>query len=178
MNYIKEALRTESTTFKVDNERLLHAAMGLSTEIGELVLGHKQDSGRQNIIEEIGDCYWYLALAYDAIGVDSTKRDMGDNMEYIELNIEDIFHELTQVSSDLLDILKKSIFYGRELDEEKILFNLIALETLLGSLAIYSFDIAPEKVMEMNIEKLRKRYPDKFKDVIDRDENHELSHIK
>lgn len=76
------ALRTEKPLPTVI-ERLVHAAMGLATESGEIVTELKRmsiygkslddldkaeppRSIRQHIAEEIGDTFWYLAIAADA----------------------------------------------------------------------------------------------------------------
>jgi len=74
--YIKKALRTESKKYrfcKTDDitPRIEHAVMGIVTEAGELIdavkkakiYGLKLD--RTNIIEEMGDLMWYLALLTD-----------------------------------------------------------------------------------------------------------------
>lgn len=79
-------------------------------------------------------------------------------------------------ASELLDAYKKHRWYGRDLDIKNIkeeigdaMWYLIQLCELIG----YSLDEAKVD----NIEKLKKRYPDGFKDVISRDVNKELNHI-
>lgn len=53
--------------------RLLHAAIGLSTESGELLdalkkrIFYGKDLDLVNIKEELGDLLWYLLIALDAI---------------------------------------------------------------------------------------------------------------
>lgn len=55
--------------------RLTHAALGLSGESGELSyavekwLQYGKPLDVTNIMEEIGDCLWYLALAANALGL-------------------------------------------------------------------------------------------------------------
>ena len=75
--YQKLAIRTAK---KVDqNFDLMHVAFGLSGEAGEfadaikkhLVYGKELDKG--NVIEEIGDILWYIALACDTMGVDISE---------------------------------------------------------------------------------------------------------
>lgn len=54
--------------------RLLHGAMGLTTETGELMdalkkhLMYGKDIDFINIQEECGDLFWYVALIADAVG--------------------------------------------------------------------------------------------------------------
>lgn len=64
-------------------------------------------------------------------------------------------------TGEFTDVLKKWIFYGRPVDE-------VNLEEELGDLMWYIAEAANAlgvdlgKLMAMNIEKLRARYPDKF----------------
>jgi NTP pyrophosphatase (non-canonical NTP hydrolase) len=75
-----------------------------------------------------------------------------------------------------MDALKKHKFYGRELDIQNIkeeigdvMWYLVQMCSIVG----YSLDEAKVD----NIKKLQKRYPDKFKDVVNRNQKEELSHI-
>jgi NTP pyrophosphatase (non-canonical NTP hydrolase) len=53
---------------------LVHAAMGISGEAGELVdavkkhVAYGQELDTVNVIEELGDLMWYITLAADAVG--------------------------------------------------------------------------------------------------------------
>lgn len=64
-------------------------------------------------------------------------------------------------SGEVIDIVKKHLAQGHELDREKI-----AME--LGDVAWYIAEIATvlgyglDEILEKNIEKLKKRYPDGF----------------
>jgi NTP pyrophosphatase (non-canonical NTP hydrolase) len=55
--------------------RLLHATIGLQGEVGELAgaierwLYYNQPLDSVNVVEELGDCLWYIALACNALGV-------------------------------------------------------------------------------------------------------------
>jgi NTP pyrophosphatase (non-canonical NTP hydrolase) len=83
---------------------------------------------------------------------------------------------LSTETGELLDAYKKSIFYGRELNiqnvKEEIGDIVWYLEILMDEIG-YSYEEAKEDV----IQKLAKRYPEKFEDVLIRDVNNELSHI-
>lgn len=79
--YVENAVTTESLDKNKICERLadkkiirlLHAAMGLATEAGEFVDQLKKHIfyGREldpiNLIEEIGDSFWYIAIALDEL---------------------------------------------------------------------------------------------------------------
>lgn len=82
--YIQNAICTESTDFSAMNERLstdgtkrlLHAGIGLSTEAGEFLdalkkhIFYGKELDRVNLKEEMGDLFWYLAIACDELGVE------------------------------------------------------------------------------------------------------------
>lgn len=73
----KICLRTEKPAklvLEVDRARLLHAAIGLGTEAGELldnvkrVLFYGKSADDVNVLEECGDALWYISLALTACG--------------------------------------------------------------------------------------------------------------
>ncbi len=79
-DYLKKVLRTEPRKyyFGATNNitpRIEHAVFGVVTESGELmsqikkakIYGAKLD--KINLIEEMGDCMWYLALLCDELDV-------------------------------------------------------------------------------------------------------------
>lgn len=91
-DYQTEAIRTESVpdlqVFKnridVQVMRMLHSAIGLGTESGEfldvlkryLYYGQPLDEEKLiNVMEELGDHLWYVAVGCEALGI-----DMGDVM--------------------------------------------------------------------------------------------------
>ena len=87
-DYQNQALRTLSARFIVGEKGdpgratpdMLHGAIGLATEAGELLdaikraLFYGQPLDRTNLIEELGDLEWYMAVLRDAIGV--TQEDV------------------------------------------------------------------------------------------------------
>jgi NTP pyrophosphatase (non-canonical NTP hydrolase) len=82
--YIENVLETESMCVEdicgrlcyPGNIRLIHAAMGMCTESTEFLDALKKfvfygkKINETNLIEEIGDCLWYIAVALDELGVD------------------------------------------------------------------------------------------------------------
>lgn len=81
--YVKDALVTESADFVAiaqrlgtpENIRLLHAAIGLATEAGEIqdqlkkAIFYGKPLDKVNLAEELGDLFWYMAIMSDALGV-------------------------------------------------------------------------------------------------------------
>ena len=78
MDYQKEALRTLSTQFNIGEDvtpEMLHAAMGLASEAGEVLdaikaaIYYGRPLDRTNLIEELGDIEWFLAVLRDELDV-------------------------------------------------------------------------------------------------------------
>ncbi len=104
--YIEQAKVTESADFQPIMERLqqpeliriLHAAMGVSTEAGELLDAVKKHVyygkplDRTNLFEEMGDMFWYLAILADCLGVDFEKA-MEKNIEKLQIRYGSKFSE-------------------------------------------------------------------------------------
>ena len=64
-------------------------------------------------------------------------------------------------SGEAIDIVKKWLAQGHELDKEKLAKELGDIAWYLAETA-YALDIPLEQVLEGNIEKLKKRYPEGF----------------
>lgn len=169
IEYQPLALRTESSKVLMGkNYRLLHAAMGLVTEVSEYA--YESDT-TIDLKEEVGDCFWYIAIGCSAIG----------------LNIEDVNHEpigddytlkpkffkrkppaltgidsLVYWSAFLLDKMKRHLYYNEELDLEGIAMVLGQIVyDLLGEAGDH-LDV----ILEQNIAKLRKRFPEQYSDEL------------
>ncbi len=74
-------------------------------------------------------------------------------------------------SGEVIDIVKKHLAQGHELDKEKIIKELGDVAWYMAEIATV-LDVELEDVLTQNIEKLRKRYPEGFstKKSIHRDE--------
>ena len=104
--------------------------------------------------------------------LEKAKRTLSTKDDLLEHMIIGIGTE----SGELLDAYKKHKFYKRELNTQNI-------KEEIGDLCWYLYqlcevvDYTMEQARADNIEKLAKRYPDKFKDVVIRDVKKELEHI-
>lgn len=112
--YVKAAMRTHSTPnlFSgnvVDSAalaQLLHAGMLLTTEAGEfldalkktLIYGRTLD--RTNLVEELGDAQWGIALACHTLGI-SLEEVMKLNIEKLKRRFPDRFTTERALSRDL-----------------------------------------------------------------------------
>ena len=64
-------------------------------------------------------------------------------------------------SGEAIDIVKKHLHQGHELDREKLIKELGDIAWYLAEIAT-ALDVSLEEVLERNIEKLRSRYPEGF----------------
>ena len=64
-------------------------------------------------------------------------------------------------SGEAIDIVKKHLAQGHELDREKLVKELGDIAWYLAETA-YALDVSLEDVLVQNIEKLKKRYPEGF----------------
>ena len=112
-DYIEQAIRTAainpSIKTRLENEEvinLLHAAIGLATESGELLdmlkkhIFYGQPLDYVNAKEELGDLNWYMALAMDAMGTtfDEVQRL---NIEKLKARYPEKFDEDKAINRDL-----------------------------------------------------------------------------
>jgi len=113
-DYIQDAIRTESTDFSAMNERLmndgtkrlLHAGIGLSTEAGEFLdalkkhIFYGKELDRVNLKEEMGDLFWYLAIACDELDVEFEPL-METNIAKLKARYGEKFSEQRAENRDL-----------------------------------------------------------------------------
>lgn len=68
---------------------------------------------------------------------------------------------LSGESGEVVDLLKKHIYHGHELDREELIKELgDTLHYLTGIATLFEIDL--EEIAQTNIEKLKKRYPRGF----------------
>lgn len=113
-DYIQDAIRTESTDFKAMDERLgedgtkrlLHAGIGMATEAGEFLdalkkhIFYGKELDRVNLKEEMGDLFWYLAIACDELGVEFEPL-METNIAKLKARYGEKFSEVRAEKRDL-----------------------------------------------------------------------------
>ena len=162
--YVSLAIKTESPLQPLgDISRLAHAIIGINTEIGEIYDGiensTKENIDIVNMIEEVGDLYWYVAILLDS--TDSVDDKYVSTILKPTDTYTNSFSNIRNASNELLDILKKHLFYGKPLNYEKIVSISINIKLMLD-IASYLLGSTSIKVMTKNIEKLSTRYPEKF----------------
>lgn len=121
MNYVQEALRSENKDFQaligrvdVRSIRLLHGAMGLDTESGEIMDSMKRhiiygsDLNVVNIREELGDIMWYVALICDELGL-TIEQICEDNIAKLRKRYPDKF---SRELAEKRDVANELSHYG------------------------------------------------------------------
>jgi len=158
--YKQFAEKTLSTQFHSDPqlEKILHAALGLATEIEELLVNYSGNIDHINVLEEIGDITWYLSVFYrEYPEIENIK--VTTNLEV--KTPQDLIMSMLKCILQIQDLIKKKLYYNKPINQE-VMNTLVATidSDIRMYLSIYNLNI--EEVWEKNIEKLRSRYGEKF----------------
>lgn len=156
-DYKELSEKTLSTEFHCGKqvENLLHGVIGVITELEEL-LGWNDETNKK---EEVADIFWYLALLDRELDINLEIPKFSNNI--VQINNTNLIMKSFKVSSLLLDILKKKIYYNKPIDNNNFVELTSSLfETM--SLFCYLNSIEIPNILDTNIEKLKARYGDKF----------------
>ena len=151
--YLKESERTLNSMGNIDD--LIHASIGINTEIDELLEAYTIENTR----EEIGDIFWYMAIFYRIYKLDTSPYfDFTKSLVMIDKN--QCLLSLQKEGYKSLDYAKRIKFYGAGLNSYDTA-NLTEINLLLSHIineSGYDFD----DILDRNINKLKVRYPEKF----------------
>jgi len=134
-----------------DSTNFIHMVSGICTEIDEF----NKATDTINAKEELGDTMWYVSNLYPLLEVRPiTKRELEESYK--------MFSGFDYVSSSLylLDKAKKYLAYGETIHRPMIVTHLNVLVFNIRSLFDSHEDFL--HTLELNINKLKGRYPDKF----------------
>lgn len=159
-NQYKElALKTEIKDYDLILKRLnaitlrkLHGSC-LYLEIEELEQAIIKND-EINIIEELGDCAWYIAVLSDVFNIDLNFSDKITGTKDLT--------KIKQLSFDVADNMKKVIMYNKPLCQIKEFIEKI---DEIYCLFNQEFGNLWKIGLEKNILKLQKRYGEKYSDV-------------
>ena len=158
---------------------MLHATLGLITELKEMKEA-VNNNDVINLFEEFGDLLWFITLGFK-------EFDLIDEADKIMNNIDDYDIDDDIEPNDVLNMIKATMFYGKELDTSVIrqfmiqeFYGLLTIINLVSGLMDITYRELVDVIMTINISKLKKRYPDKYNDMdaIERDLNSERELIK
>ena len=93
----------------------------------------------------------YQKLALTTMNPEISKQDMLVNS----------MMGLCGESGEAIDLVKKHLFHGHALDKEKLAKELGDIAWYLAE-AAHALDMDLDTVLQMNIDKLKKRYPEGF----------------
>jgi hypothetical protein len=174
--YLPLAEKTLSVQFNTDEkeQRVLHGIIGICTEAGELLKALHFEEGRDkiNIKEELGDVTWYIAILLREYP--TSQEFFDDTKSVTALPTEIRLYSLIDNSLEMLDVMKKKLYYNKEIDIPVVIGHLSHIMIAVNGLAAnYGFSV--ENILETNINKLKARYGDKFSSekAINRDLNTE-----
>jgi NTP pyrophosphatase (non-canonical NTP hydrolase) len=157
-NYQTLAMRT-AKMFPTLSDNLNHAALGIGSEIFELLEEAMEDDTRPGLHEEMGDVMWYVALACHHLGVQFSD---GIPAESGEADVKGLLAHPGQFISSV----KRLVVYGLPVESLRDL-----MVSDLHALIAFAYNVLPEtndtleQVLVDNIAKLQKRYPDKYSDM-------------
>jgi len=164
--------------------RLLHATVGFSTELYELefeVVG--PETFNDSLHEEVGDICWYHAIATDTLpeGTKSLSQEdldrSGVGGGYLDFgalrrpkDAEGCLHDLRIYMGIFSNYAKALAFYGRTHTKDEVPIRVVSilktcLDGILNTCAVLlelESEFTLEQVRQMNIDKLRARFPKKF----------------
>lgn len=127
-----------------------HMIIGMLTEVEEMKEG-VTNNDKVNIREEHGDCNWYIANTCNIYGLSfKTLHDKSLKQDYIKFSL-----------GPLGDLHKRELAYGKEMDLSLLEAELVKFVKFLTLIAA-SYDFEYVESLGININKLYKRYPDKF----------------
>lgn len=163
--YIVESARTLNSGihYLKDSEiDSLHGAIGVATELEEFAAA----KDIVNMSEELADMMWYvsilarryeLKLDYPSSLTPSYSMDVA-----LDVKVTSFVYNMTLLSSKLLDIYKKHMFYGREIIDSLVIQNVLDMHSHIYAMCTYGLKLDFEAVLENNINKLKVRFPQCF----------------
>ena len=164
--YVNEiVLGKVSKTLDTSYPNIIHGAIGLATEAGEL--SEAFASGDiVNIKEELGDALWYITLIFSEMQINArVYRDRVQTYVHgMQVLSRNITYEAMYIrrTSELLDIVKKGMFYGKGLCEGVLYGKLCKCHALVTAIARDVCKCSMDEIMQLNADKLRKRYEKHF----------------
>jgi len=167
MNYLKESERTVSNDNYTDiNQNIQHGIEGITTEVIELlecfVKDPDDDLKPDEVAEELGDIFWYMALICREYNWTFNDLNSIHTCELVIRDIQTVIEMMVIQVGGLVNIMKRAHFYKKhELDKQKIKDKLMFIYRDIKWIC-NKINMTEEFIQELNINKLRLRYPDKF----------------
>lgn len=153
--YRDEALKTNTSMWDLKT----HMVSGIITEIGEIVDAHKKHYAygkhfdKINEQEELGDAWWYVAGLMEDCEFPTEDTNLFDLESVMpeEINFLHLAFTVQEAAREYYETDRNTV-------------RVVALAVIMDLLHSYAVQrgYRTEKIWEANINKLRKRYGDKF----------------
>lgn len=178
LEYTPKACRTfNNIDFDVDRQHML---LGYLTELSEIADAVKKNVAYNkpidyvNIKEEIGDLAWYIAVWHSIREHNANSVDFDyDKLLLTQDSIETVFNQM-HIDTDFIE-------NSDELSVADYILALFRIASLSSNLMISSwlfvcamFELSSDEILnclDLNINKLKVRYPESFSDVLALDRN-------
>ena len=165
-------IRADLTDVKMD---MLHMAIGISTEVAELMTGvinlalseemgepkHVAEAHKENIKEELGDILFYVTGLNLAIG--RIESLYCDDVAFEPHDLPECDLSTVGIAGELLDILKKHCIYNKPLDLDALITMNRHMDNSLFFVA-EKYGWVRRQIIRANIDKLCVRYDGGYTD--------------
>ena len=192
-NYQELAMRTAKPLDKKDN--LIHMALGITSEVGELAgelsqfqytmdnITAEVDPGSQDqkvwekkCIREAGDIFWFVALGCETIGVQfkdlpgyaSRLDNEGLKLKtvlFYTVHSEYSVEALAALAGEVGTLVKRHVVMEQPLDEKALHATLALLASGLALFCEHNLGATTDALLEENIFKLQDKFAGRYPDV-------------
>jgi hypothetical protein len=155
-----EVLKNE---WVVRDFQLIHATIGIVGECGELLGGidfaitNGGQLDRANLVEEFGDLEFYMENFRSILSISRFDVTTCETVCWIPPTVARIAAHILVYSTELLDQVKKTVIYRKEINRVAVIANLSKIEFLLEALR-GKLEITREEALKANMDKLAIRY--------------------
>lgn len=145
-------------------QNLIHMILGIRSEIREYI----QNEDYVNAIEELGDLNWYVANALALFEVDLKTITIPSYIEeFLSQTGRAAIANISHLTDELIDICKKDLAYNKPYSDSKVINFLLCIFTysideLKDLNELTGHNKSMNEVLSKIIQKLKKRFPDKF----------------
>ena len=134
-----------------------HMAFGLFGEVAEVMENLVEAKGRENLVEELGDCEFYLGRLAQLVNYNSLMLIHGVTPNLGGTTALNATCYAVIKAGNIMDAVKRLTTYEKELNVEDLAKAITGMAYCLESIRVNS-NITRQECFEHNINKLGKRY--------------------
>lgn len=134
-----------------------HMAFGLFGEVAEVMENLVEGKGRENLVEELGDCEFYLGRLAQLVDYNSLMLIHGVTPNLGSTTALNATCYAVIKAGNIMDAVKRLTTYEKDLDVEDLAKAIKGMAYCLESIRVNS-NITRQECFEHNINKLGKRY--------------------